>query len=143
MKYFWITLFFLGQTVLALAAEDYVTVRFIPGHVESGHGTEIRMDHAFGGDEIIAQVFEKMKEIPKSGLTDYVIPDAPSIQIEVSYKGELLKSGLTPDVGFPSDASLLPEKYEAFSRVWLGAYSIVENALQNSMDFPIGAHPTE
>lgn len=129
-RYFFAIIFLLAGGIV-WASEDYVKVRYIPGysHPMSGYLMEVVIEAAFGdSDAVISDVYKKLKEIEKSGRLQYCWPDVPSISIEVSHKGEVVKSSISPP-GF-SDSS---NEFANFSRLWNEAYALAWESIEGKL----------
>ena len=112
----------------AWASEDYVKVRYLPRYDMSDYVTEVIIkDAPDGSNSVIPGVYKKLQELEKSGRLDYVWPDGGSITIEVHYKGEVIKSSISPGL---SDSS---SEFVDFSRLWNEAYTIVWESIENKL----------
>ena len=126
-KYF-LALIFLVSCASAWASEDYVKVRYLPGYNMAEYPMDVVISDAFQGNSpVILGVYKKLKELQQTGRLEYAWPDAPSILIEVSYKGEIIKSSISPKM---SDDS---KEFMNSSRLWNEAYKIVWESIESKL----------
>ncbi len=128
MKKYLLAIGFLLICGVAWASNDYVKVRYHPGYDMSGYTMDVMIEDSFDGrNVVISNVYQKLKELEKSGRLDYAWPDAPLLSIEVNYKGEVIKSSISPNI---SDGT--PE-FKEFSRLWNDAYAIAWNSIEKKL----------
>ncbi len=125
MKKCFLVVIFLLVCRSVWAGEDYVKVSYYPGRIRTGKVTEVSIKPFGEGQRIVSDVYAKLTELQKTGKLDYVGLDASMISIEVSYKGEILKSSFT-QIGLPSNK----DEYDNFSRLWNAAYAIVWESIE-------------
>ena len=124
-KFLLIICFLLIQTGFALAADNSVKLKYQPGLVSSGRFVEVSVN-GMGPDELAAKVFEKLKALETLGRLDYLVPDAQSIAIEVTYNGVTIRSANSLYVPKPAE-------YAEYDRLWKEAYNLVWTALEEDL----------
>jgi hypothetical protein len=119
---------FVFTTNFAFASDNYIKIYYHPGYDISERTIDVILSDVLGGDDnVIAGVYKKLKEIKVLGSLDYVVPDAPSISIEVKYKNEVIKSTNSLKVS-------KPEKFQQYQKVWEEAYFLVWGAVKERLE---------
>lgn len=110
-------------------ADDYAKIRTISSRGPQGRVVEIKVGPTFhpGAGKVIPACFQKLKELKKSGRMEYAWPDASSITLEVSYKGETLKATCNPKL---LSRNLNDEKKKTFYRLWSEAHKLLWDVLE-------------
>lgn len=109
----------------ALASENSVKLKYMPGLVAAGRFVDVSIN-PLGGDQTAAQVYAKLKAIEALGQMDYLVPDAPSITIEVTFEGKTLRSANSFDVPKPGN-------FAQYDRLWKEAYALAWQALEEDL----------
>lgn len=122
---FWAVFLFTAN--FAFASDNYIKIHYHPGFVSFGRTIDVMLsDTIMGDDNVIADVYKKLKEIEALGQLDYVVPDASSISIEVKYKDEIIKSTNSPEVS-------KPEKFLQYQKLWEEAYSLIWKVVNKNL----------
>jgi hypothetical protein len=90
--------FFMLLSNYALASENYIKIHYQPSRNISDRVMDITINASFQNDDLIADTYQKLKQMKMAGRLEYYVPDAPSIAIEVKYNDEIIKAANTPGV---------------------------------------------